>query len=340
MKKLSVIMPVYNAEQWIGETIESVLAQIYTDWELICVNDSSPDNSAEIIKEYAERDSRIILLNKPNGGVSSARNFGIDHATGDYIAFLDADDIAKPEMYATLVSLLEKEDSDCSFCAFTRFFVNGKTLTTIETSLEKLKLNPHDIKYFFYSTPAVTEGDTLTTADVHGSSCRSIFKTDIIKEKNIRFIEGCRFSEDQVFVVEYLQACKKISFTHSPLLLYRAQTKAWVHHNLYESDMMLIKRQLELLDKNDFYSKKEKRKIAAYLKYSAYMMVINEDLMFKADAYKIIPSYGKDFDRLLTFGGLIQKMKSNFDVKKVALYFMLKLRMYKLVQKTFPNKKY
>ncbi len=339
-KELSIIMPIYNAEQWICETIDSVLAQTYTNWELLCVNDGSPDKSAEIVREYSEKDPRIILLDKPNGGVSSARNFGIEHAKGDYIAFLDADDIALPEMYQTLISLLEGKSNDCSFCAFTRFFLSGKKLTTHETSFEALMAEPHDIKYFFYSTPSRTEGDTLITADIHGSCWRSVFKASIIRENNIRFTQNIRLSEDQVFVIEYLQHCERIGYTEKPLLLYRAQTKKWVHHNLYESNMLLLDRQLKLLWENDFYSAKQKRGIAAYLKYSIYMAVINEDLMFKSDAARIIASYEKKFKGLLTLRGLVEKMKLGFDAKKAILFILLKLHLYRLVQALYPNKKY
>lgn len=94
---VSVIVPVYNAEKFIGETIESVIAQTYTDWELLLVDDRSSDNSRAIIEEYADKDERIIyILQDQNKGAWAARNRGIDEARGDYIAFLDADDKWEP----------------------------------------------------------------------------------------------------------------------------------------------------------------------------------------------------------------------------------------------------
>lgn len=338
--KLSIIMPVYNVEQYIAESIKSVLAQTYKNWELLCVDDGSKDESVSIIKKYAINDSRIILLQKNNGGVSSARNYGIEHASGEYIAFLDADDLALPEMYETMIDLMNKEESDCVFCSFTRFFLSGKQITTFETSFDALKENPHDIKYFFYSIPAKMDGNNLITADIHGSCCRSIFKRKLIQENKIRFVEGIRFAEDQLFVIEYLYRCNKINYIDKPLLLYRAQTKKWVYHNLYESNILLLKHQINLLQKNDFYSYKEKCKIQAYLQYSTYMMIINEDLMFKHNAAEIIASYGKEFNRLLTCRGFIEKMNVNFDIRKVILFILLKLHLYRLVQYLFPNKRY
>ncbi|HAP03774.1 MAG TPA: teichuronic acid biosynthesis glycosyl transferase, partial [Lachnospiraceae bacterium] len=92
-EKVSIITPCYNGAKYIGETIESVLAQDYKDWEMLIVNDGSSDNSAEVISSYAEKDPRIRLINQPNGGSANARNNGIRQATGRYIALLDADDL-------------------------------------------------------------------------------------------------------------------------------------------------------------------------------------------------------------------------------------------------------
>ncbi len=340
MKKISIVVPVYNAAEWLGETIESVLNQTYGNFELLMVDDSSPDNSADIIHSYMEKDERVKYIKKENGGVSSARNLGIEMATGEYIAFLDSDDIALPEMYGKLIENMEKNDADACFCFFTRFFKNGKTLTHREPSFEHVAKDPRDIKYFLLSTSSKVDGDVLTTDDIHGSSCRNIYKRSILIDNNIRFNENVRFAEDQLFVVSYLYCCKKVGYIDEPLLLYRAQTKPWKHHELYVSNMHLLEEQLSLIEANTLYTEKEKKRLCAYCKYSIYMAVINEDLMFKNDAYKIIKSYGKNFSKLLTFGGLKEKMKIKFDFKKIILFFMLKLHMYKLVQKTFPNKKY
>ena len=114
--KVSVIVPVYKVEKYLPECIESVLAQTFTDFELILVDDGSPDNSGKICDAYAARDSRIRVFHKENGGVSSARNFGVKNARADCIAFLDSDDWWKPEFLEKMTSLTRKYPQACCCC--------------------------------------------------------------------------------------------------------------------------------------------------------------------------------------------------------------------------------
>lgn len=110
-KLLSVIVPVYKAEKYLHRCVDSILAQTWSNLEVILVDDGSPDNSGALCDEYAGKDSRVRVIHKPNGGVSSARNAGIDAATGDYIAFVDSDDYIAPEMYEKLFDVLTSENS-------------------------------------------------------------------------------------------------------------------------------------------------------------------------------------------------------------------------------------
>ncbi|MEG1313359.1 MAG: glycosyltransferase, partial [Bacilli bacterium] len=101
--KLSIIVPVYNVDKYINKCIESILAQTFTDFELLLVNDGSLDSSGSICDEYEKKDSRIKVFHKENGGVSSARNLGLENARGEWIAFVDGDDWISPEMYKKLL---------------------------------------------------------------------------------------------------------------------------------------------------------------------------------------------------------------------------------------------
>ena len=92
MPAISIIIPIYNVEKFLRRCLESVQNQTFQNWEAICVNDGSPDNSAKIVTEFAEKDKRFKLVNKENGGLSDARNVGMQHATGDYILYLDSDE--------------------------------------------------------------------------------------------------------------------------------------------------------------------------------------------------------------------------------------------------------
>ena len=100
--KISVIIPVYNVEEYLPVCLDSVLAQTFSDFEAVCVNDGSPDNSAAILEKYAKKDARIKVVSRPNGGLSAARNTGLENACGEYIYFLDSDDYIHPQLLEIL----------------------------------------------------------------------------------------------------------------------------------------------------------------------------------------------------------------------------------------------
>ena len=111
-KKISVVVPIYNVEKYLPECIESVQNQSYMNLEIILVDDGSPDNSGKIADEYAKKDGRIKVIHKKNGGLSDARNAGIEVATGDYIMFLDSDDLLTADACKVLEEKIEKENAD------------------------------------------------------------------------------------------------------------------------------------------------------------------------------------------------------------------------------------
>ena len=112
MPTISIIIPVYNVERTLRRCLDSVLNQTFADWEAICVNDGSPDNSDKILAEYAERDKRFKIVNKANGGLSDARNAGMKHASGKYIMYLDSDDFIHPQTMELAYSLALRDNSD------------------------------------------------------------------------------------------------------------------------------------------------------------------------------------------------------------------------------------
>ncbi len=112
MPKISVIIPVYKVEKYVGRCLDSVLGQTFADWEAVCVNDGSPDRSREILAEYALKDSRIRIVDKPNGGLSDARNAGMAQAAGEYVVFLDSDDFIHPQTFEISYALAQKTGTD------------------------------------------------------------------------------------------------------------------------------------------------------------------------------------------------------------------------------------
>lgn len=149
MPRVSIIVPIYNAENYLDKCVHSIVNQKHTDIEIILVNDGSTDKSLSICRKYSEIDNRVIVINKGNGGVATARNVGIDIATGDYIAFVDSDDYIHPMMYKDLLNCAEKHDADIVECGFyhvsndkiifEKQFEQGCTIGNINSSLNLIK---------------------------------------------------------------------------------------------------------------------------------------------------------------------------------------------------------
>lgn len=125
-KLVSVITPLYNAERFVGQTIESVLAQTYPHWEMIVVNDGSKDHGADVVRRYAAQDSRIRLLEQPNGGCASARNHGLREAQGRYYCFLDADDYWDPTFLEEQLAFMQEKNAAIVTCSVRRVDEEGK----------------------------------------------------------------------------------------------------------------------------------------------------------------------------------------------------------------------
>lgn len=119
---ISIIIPVYNLEEYVERTVQSVLASSYSNIEIICVNDGSKDNSLQVLQRIAQTDNRVKVLDKTNGGVTSARLHGLEHAQGDWITFVDGDDTIDADMYERLLANVTEEDIDISHCGYKKYF--------------------------------------------------------------------------------------------------------------------------------------------------------------------------------------------------------------------------
>ena len=126
MCEISIVVPVYNVEKYLQECIDSIMAQSFTNFELILVDDGSGDRSGEICDIYSQKDARVKVIHKSNGGLSSARNAGIHIAKGEYIGFVDSDDCIEKEMFAELYKAVRKYQSDIAVCSFAQIDENGR----------------------------------------------------------------------------------------------------------------------------------------------------------------------------------------------------------------------
>ncbi len=187
-KLVSIIIPVYNCEKYIEGAIRSTLNQSYENIEVIAVNDGSGDNSKALIEKFAEKDKRVILVDKENGGVSSARNAGINAAKGEYIMFLDADDEYLPSAVEDMLGELEDD---------TELLVG---------SLRKIWIKTHDCNF---DRLCITKNDLLNCFFDYNKyfyfSCGNVYLADIIKRHSLRFNEKVHFSEDYEFNLNYIK---------------------------------------------------------------------------------------------------------------------------------------
>lgn len=206
---ISVVVPVYKAEKVVARCIESVIAQEYKDWELILVDDGSPDRSGEICDEYAEKDARIRVIHQKNAGASAARNHGMDEAKGKYICFIDADDYVTERYLADFKGKENEVD----------FAVQGMTLTYGNSQRET--------EYMIPAVDVLGEiNSLLQQKSVHTlllGPCCKLFRKVILQKHCVRFPEKLSYSEDGVFVLDYLchakgmvraSACSNYIYTH------------------------------------------------------------------------------------------------------------------------------
>lgn len=167
--KISIIIPAYNIEDYLGRTLDSILAQTYKNLEIIVVNDGSRDNTAKVIEAYAERDSRIRGIHKENGGVTSARLRGIHEAAGEWIGFVDGDDVLEPWMYEKLLSNAVKYHADISHCGYQMVLPSGKVRLY------------HDTKEIIVQDHQRGIVDLLTCQKVEPGIWNKLYRADLVK---------------------------------------------------------------------------------------------------------------------------------------------------------------
>ena len=197
MPKVSVIIPVYNVENYIEKCMNSVINQTLKDIEIIIVNDGSKDTSKEKLMKYVKLYSKIKYLEKENGGLSSARNFGIPYATGEYIAFLDSDDYIEPTMYEEMYDKAKKENADMVECDFIWEYPNKKK---------------KDIGVIYLNKKEMIEKARVV-------AWNKIIKREIIEREEIRFPERLRY-EDVEFFYKLVPYLNKVAFVKKNFIHY------------------------------------------------------------------------------------------------------------------------
>lgn len=220
-QKVSVIVPVYNVEQYLPKCLDSILAQTYQNLEIVLVDDGSPDRSGEICDQYAERDSRIQVIHQENRGASAARNRGLDAATGDWIGFIDSDDWIDPEFYETLLQTAVEYDAEIACCGFD---YNGAKMIRDEP------VTVFQGREIFYQL--------LTRKYGASSLCNKIFRKDL--KTYLRNREDIQLNEDLAASYVVCQKVERMAFANQALYHYTTRKSGCVTHYTPEDNHLAV----------------------------------------------------------------------------------------------------
>ncbi len=290
--KISVIVPVYNVEEYIQQCLDSIVNQTLKEIEIICVNDGSTDNSPQILEEYAKKDKRIKIINKKNAGLGAARNTGMEHATGEYIGFIDSDDWVDLGMFKKLYSNAKSQNSDMVMCP----------IYIVDDSNQKLD---YDFPYFnldyfnedFYNNVFTHKKTEDFFFRICVTSYNKIYRTKFLKKINANFPEGLIFEDNPFFYKTFLSA-KSVSLVKDFLYYYRVNRANSIISNVDKKYFDVIK--IQNLNKNIFL---ETNNFEFYkMDFYNYAMgsIINRyskvDEKYREEFFNLIKQFFKEMD--------------------------------------------
>lgn len=312
---ISVILPVYNNDKTLEKCIDSILSQTYTQYELIIVNDGSVDLSQSIIDKYAESDDRVIAISKENGGVSSARNVGIDKAKGEYICFVDSDDYVTLTYLEELNNCITGNDTDMAICLISR-----------STDLES------DTATFFDDKNLLIQS-IIDNREHNAGPYNKLFKRDLIGD--LRFAEDIFLGEDTLFCVQYAKKCRNAVRINKVLYYYEVPTSS----TLYVKDRSKLRRNLTVIESrkrmlDDVCGIDEKTKnqicesLLGYISYNATLGVSFYDITMTKIASQELRLLQKRF--VFQSDGWLQLLRANY-----VLYYIVRMLYLKCDALTF-----
>ena len=225
MPKLSIIIPIYNVEEYLDQCVQSAINQTLQDIEIILVDDESPDSCPQMCDDYAKQDSRIKVVHKKNGGLGFARNSGLEVATGEYVTFLDSDDFVDLHTYEHLYNIAKTENLDAIFYKFKRF-TNENEVVDEKPINDITKYEGENIKDLMLDIIA-SEPSAKVDHKIQCSSCTAMYRLAIIKEKNVRFhSERELISEDMIFNLDFLKHTTIVAFNNGEHYHYRVNVSS------------------------------------------------------------------------------------------------------------------
>ena len=221
---VSIVVPIYNVENYLRQCLDSIMGQTYQNFECLLINDGSPDHSADICREYVSKDSRFKYFEKKNGGVSSARNLGIEHSKGDYITFIDADDWVDSDYLEVLYTTLLEEGADITVSTYKQFNIKDGCfyIHSFQRGYEKK---------IFTGSELIDKLQLLSSFDhSYSSVCGKLVKS--VRVENIRFNEETTLGEDMEFWYKLFLISDKVVYINKDTYIYRTSNDEYKHFEL------------------------------------------------------------------------------------------------------------
>lgn len=232
MSKVSVVLPVYNVEKYIAKSISSILEQTYTNFELIIVIDGSKDDSEVIARGFEQVDDRVKVYNKPNGGLSDARNYGLSLVTGEFIYFLDSDDWVEPNLLQDNLKIILEEELD--FIVFGFFQDNANVNEEVIEQIEHIPKNTHWLN-----------GDSIHLTsymlNILGYAWNKLYRKDYLDKHDINFIKGVSLVEDILFNARVYQYSNQIIFNKKAYVHYMQRPETTLTKKFHEKSFEWVK---------------------------------------------------------------------------------------------------
>lgn len=220
---VSIVVPVYNSAKFLDLSLQSIINQTYQNWNAILINDGSTDNSLEILQKFVKKDNRFLIIDKPNGGVASARNAGLEKAKGEYIVFFDPDDMLYPQFLEIMLKALVQSDADMVWCKMKNCAEN-ENLSFCNTYQKYIVMNlKNPLKLFILKSKP----------RIHIAVIAKIFKRKVLENK--KFDTGFKLmAEDFNFSLNVFQYIGKMAYVRNHLLAYRQNSGSLTHKPLSE----------------------------------------------------------------------------------------------------------
>lgn len=313
---ISVIIPIFKVEKYLNRCVDSIINQTYRNLEIILVDDGSPDNCPQICDDYAEKDNRIKVIHKINGGLSDARNAGMDVATGNYFSFIDSDDYISSDFFETLYNVLISEKSDIVECSVVKFYEDDHFDDFSDDCLIKT----------FIKTEAMSK--LISEKCFHQYVWNKLYKAELVKD--IKYAVG-KLNEDEFWTYQVFGRSERVTKINKTMYYYFQRNSSIMgnDYNLRRLDALEGKSNRQKYIEKYFPTLALKAKIDLY---NSCMFAYQSVLKFmngseKNQAIKIIKKYKKEYD--LSFKeirNISDSTKKYFYLAKLNFYLCCKLR--------------